>query len=450
MADKAQMTARDVAHQVMDGIFLQQRSMDETLGRLEARHEMDQLAARDNAFLRAVLSHTLRRVGEADKIIGGFLKEQLQGPRLSVQNILRLGTAELLFMGRESYAVVDAYVSIAKRGNRDAQHLSGLVNAVLRRISKEIAPIETPRDPLLNTPHWLMDALVRAWGGEKAARIARAQGAEAPLDLTLKGGSEAAEDIIQTFLSDDSLGARLLQTGALRIANPGPVPLLPGFEEGRWWVQDAAAQLPVALLGDVAGQAVLDLCSAPGGKTLQLADRGAKVTSVDRSARRLGIVRQNLDRVGLDAELVESDAGSFQPQDGLEPFRFILLDAPCSATGTIRRNPDVPWLRQAEDIKALTLLQDRLLDHAANLLPQGGILVYCTCSLLPQEGEGRIQRLFARHPDLERVPVQATEVGGIADFITTDGDFRTFPLHLRSEGGLDGFYAARVQKKGRS
>lgn len=444
MAKKKKLNAREAAHGIMDGIFMQHRSMDETLGRLQTSGDLDHFEARDNAFLRAILSHTLRRVGEADQIIAGHLREPLRDARTTVQNILRLGTAELIFMKREPYAVVDAYVSLAKGGRLDAQHLSGLVNAVLRKISKQDEFKDRPRDPLVNTPSWLMDALIRTYGGAEAARIARAQGIEAPLDLTLKEEVQPGDAMIAAFLADETLGAELLPTGSLRLQTPGPVRNLPGFAEGRWWVQDTAAQLPARLLGDVSGKAVLDLCAAPGGKTLQLAAAGAQVTAVDRSSRRLQIVRENLDRMSLEAELVEGDAATYQPEDDTERFAFILLDAPCSATGTIRRNPDVPWIRQAADIKALTLLQDRLLDHAADLLAPGGTLIYCTCSLLPEEGESRVQRLLTRRPEFHRKPVVADEVGGLAELINSDGDLRTLPQHSRKEGGMDGFYAARI------
>ncbi len=446
MARRQKLNAREVAHRVMDGAFIRRKSMDETLGQLQTRHDLDHFEARDNAFLRSILSHALRRVGEADKIIAEFLKEELRDARLTVQNILRLGTAELIFMEREPYAVVDAYVSLAKTGSRDAQRLSGLVNAVLRRISEREDLTAQSANPLLNTPTWLMDALVRAYGGEVAAHIARAQVEEAPLDLTLKADDAQSQDLIETFLSQEKFGASLLSTGSLRLKHPGPVRDLPGFKDGLWWVQDTAAQLPARLFGDITGKAVLDLCAAPGGKTLQLAAAGAEVTAVDRSTRRLGILAENLDRMSLNADLVEADAATFQPEHGMEPFSFILLDAPCSATGTIRRNPDVPWLREERDIKALTQLQDRLIDHAADILAPDGILIFCTCSLLPQEGESRVQRLLTKRKDFERIPVSASEVGSVTELINQDGDLRTLPQHLLSEGGMDGFYAARLRR----
>ncbi len=227
----------------------------------------------------------------------------------------------------------------------------------------------------------------------------------------------------------------------------GPVSALPGYTDGAWWVQDAAASLPARLLGDVKGLRVADLCAAPGGKTAQLAARGARVTAVDRSPARLARLKENLARLRLDAEVVEADATQFRA----EPFDAVLLDAPCTATGTIRRHPDLPWNRRAEDLMALAALQSRLLDRAAELVRPGGLLVYATCSLEPEENESQIGAMFARRKDLVRVPIRAEEIGGVNDFVGAAGDLRTLPCHLPDPeprlAGCDGFYAARLRKQ---
>jgi 16S rRNA (cytosine967-C5)-methyltransferase len=236
----------------------------------------------------------------------------------------------------------------------------------------------------------------------------------------------------------------MLPTGTVRTIAHGPVSLLPGYAEGEWWVQDAAAALPARLLGDVEGRAVADLCAAPGGKTAQLALAGATVTAVDRSAQRLARLKENLTRLRFDAELVAADATEWSGG----PFDAVLLDAPCSSTGTIRRHPDIPWLKQEADLSGLIALQRRLLDRAVSLLKPGGTLVYCTCSLEPEEGIGQVEGLLGREPRLQRRPIGTDEIAGAGEFITRAGDLRTLPQHWPAEprmAGLDGFFAARLQ-----
>jgi 16S rRNA (cytosine967-C5)-methyltransferase len=231
----------------------------------------------------------------------------------------------------------------------------------------------------------------------------------------------------------------------VRVLAHGPVPQMPGYDEGAWWVQDAAAALPAKLLGDVRGRAVADLCAAPGGKTAQLAAMGAKVTAVDRSPARLARLERNLARLQLAAETIAADVTQWRGG----PFDAVLLDAPCSSTGTIRRHPDIPWLKRAADVAALAALQHRLIDAAAELTRPGGVLVYCTCSLEPEEGIEVVRALLDRNAKLRRQPITADEVGGLADALTADGDLRTLPCHLDDPdsrlSGLDGFYAARLQ-----
>jgi 16S rRNA (cytosine967-C5)-methyltransferase len=247
----------------------------------------------------------------------------------------------------------------------------------------------------------------------------------------------------------------VLPTGTVRTIASGPIPQLPGYDDGAWWVQDAAAALPAKLLCNslggplgetLRGKSVADLCAAPGGKTAQLALAGAQVVAVDRSAPRLERLRQNLLRLHLTAEIVKADA--VQWQGG--PFDAVLVDAPCSSTGTIRRHPDIPWLKSEADLAKLTALQARLLDRAATLLKPGGTLVYCTCSLEKEEGEDQIANLLASDPGLRRDPIRAEEVAGYAELLTPAGELRTLPCHWPDPeprmGGLDGFYAARIHK----
>ena len=273
---------------------------------------------------------------------------------------------------------------------------------------------------------------------EKAAAIAQVNASEPALDLTARDDAAGWTK---------KLGGRLLPTGSIRLAAQGAVPDLAGYDEGTWWVQDAAAAIPVRLLGDVKGKRVVDLCAAPGGKTMQLAAAGADVTAVDRSAARLARLTDNLARTKLTAEIVAADATAFEGG----PFDAVLIDAPCTATGTIRRHPDIPWLKSEADLAKLASLQTKLLEHAASLVKPGGTLVYCTCSLEPEEGEIQIAALLARDSHWRRRPVTAAEFGGETAMITQDGDLRTLPCHFADPdprmAGIDGFYAARLERR---
>jgi 16S rRNA (cytosine967-C5)-methyltransferase len=333
-----------------------------------------------------------------------------------------LGATQLLFLGTPAHAAVDTSVSLLE------PHLKGFANAVLRRLAREGVALLGNRDPArLNTPQWLWDSWTASYGEETTRAIATAHLVEAPLDITPRSNAE--------FWAG-RLDGELLASGTIRRSAGGSIAELPGFAEGAWWVQDAAAALPVRLLGDVAGKRVADLCAAPGGKTLQLCAAGAKVTAVDISARRMARLGENLVRLGFAAELVTSDASKWNPT---EKFDAVLLDAPCSGTGTLRRHPDIAWLKDEEDVTRLTLAQDRLLTHALTLLKPNGTLVYAVCSLQEDEGPARIAALLSRRPDLRRLPVQQNELPGLAAAITPEGDVRTLPTM-----GMDGFYIARL------
>jgi 16S rRNA (cytosine967-C5)-methyltransferase len=289
-----------------------------------------------------------------------------------------------------------------------------------------------------DTPDWLLARWTRAYGRETAEATARAVGHEPALDITVK--SDPAHWA-------ERLRGRVLPTGTVRTQAHGAISLLPGFTEGAWWVQDAAASIPARLLDDVAGLNVADLCAAPGGKTAQLAQAGARVTAVDRSPARVGRLRENLARLELVADAQLADVLEWNAG----PFDAVLLDAPCSSTGTIRRHPDVPWLKSEADVGALVGAQQKLLDRAAELVRPGGTLVYCVCSLEPEEGEQQIAALLARNPALARKPITPADVFGHAEFITPAGDLRTLPTHLPDPdplwAGLDGFFAARLKRQ---
>jgi 16S rRNA (cytosine967-C5)-methyltransferase len=439
--DSPGLAVRRVAADIVEGVLGRHRALDEMLEGSDARAATAALAAlddRDRGLTRAIVAVVLRRLGTLRNLLGSFLEEgpPAQAPR--VETALLIGAAQILFLEVPDHAAVDLAVRLV-RENRKALYFAGLVNAVLRRIAREgkerIAALDAP---VLDTPPWLMARWIKTYGEATAHAIAAANGREPALDLTVKSDAEgwAAK-----------LDGRVLPTGSVRTIVHGAVTALPGFDEGAWWVQDAAAAIPARLLGNVAGLRVADLCAAPGGKTAQLVAAGAKVTAVDRAPGRLKRLQENLSRLSLEAELVCADVAAWNPD---QHFDAILLDAPCTSTGTIRRHPDVPWLKRSADITSLAALQRRLLDHAITLIKPGGTLVYCTCSLEPEEGTDVVADLLAREQSVRRVPITAAEVFGQTDFINPDGDLRTLPCHFTDAdsrfAGVDGFYAARLEK----
>jgi 16S rRNA (cytosine967-C5)-methyltransferase len=432
--DAPGFAVRGLAADIVESVLYRRRALDEIL---DSTTELATLAERDRALTRALAAIVLRRLGSLRHVLGLFLDRGLprQAPR--VETALLLGAAQILFLNVPDHAAVDLAVRLAQADPR-AAGFAGLINAVLRRLAREgaarLAAVDTAD---LDTPEWLMTRWTAAYGGVTARTIAAANRTEPALDLTVKSDPEAWAK---------KLGGRVLATQSVRVNASGAVSTLPGFAEGAWWVQDAAASLPARLLGDVRGRQAADLCAAPGGKTAQLALAGASVTAVDRAPARLKRLRDNLARLGLAAEIVAADVEQWTAG----PFDAVLLDPPCSSTGTIRRHPDVPWLKTADDVAKLSALQRRLLDRAVALTKPGGTLVYCTCSLEPQENEMIVADLLVRETRLQRAPINAAEIFGCQEFISKDGDLRTLPCHFPDSdsrfAGLDGFYAARLIK----
>jgi 16S rRNA (cytosine967-C5)-methyltransferase len=437
-ADVPGLAARRVAIEILEGVLRRHRPLDDMLDGAEAHPGIAALADRDRAFMRKLVATGLRRLGTLRHLLARYLDRGFPADAPRVETVLLLGAAQILFLDVPDHAAVDLGVRLAQ-GDRRAARYAGLVNAVLRRITREgksdLAELDTN---MLDTPEWLLTRWERSYGAETARAIAQAQRQEPPLDLTVKSDAESWAQ---------RLRGRVLPTGTVRTVAHGPISLLPGFAEGAWWVQDAAAALPARLFGDLAGRRVADLCAAPGGKTAQLALAGARVTAVDRAPGRLARVRDNLARLGLAAETIEADATTWEA----DPFEAVLIDAPCSSTGTMRRHPDIPWLKREEDIGALVELQRRLLDRAVALTAPGGTIVYCTCSLEPEEGEAQVEALLERQPQVERRPITAAEVGNCGEFVTQAGDLRTLPCHLPDSeprmSGLDGFYVARLVRR---
>jgi 16S rRNA (cytosine967-C5)-methyltransferase len=418
--------SRAVALDLLQEVLVRQRSLDEAM---ERNIHWPELEPRDRAFARLLTSTTLRRLGEINQALDLFVTERLPPKARAVSDALRLGACQLLFLGTPAHAAVGETVELVG-GLGALAGYKGLVNAVLRRLGRE-RPVT---DPWRNLPAWLAGSWVDAYGEPKARAIAASHLNEAPLDLSVKSDPESWAQ---------RLGGEILPTGSLRLPRgAGPVESLPGYEEGAWWVQDAAASLPARLLGRP--RHAIDLCAAPGGKTAELLARGSRVTAVDRSAPRLTRLGDNLRRLGFEATVVTADAATWRPE---EPAEAVLLDAPCSATGTIRRHPDLPWLKRPADIPKLTALQDRLLANAIAMTKPGGLIVYATCSLQPEEGIERIESLLAAGAPVERLPIAVEEVGGLADILNPEGDLRSLPFHLGEKGGMDGFYAARLKRR---
>lgn len=429
------LAVRRIAAEIVDSVLRRRRALDE---QLDGSAELAALAERDRALSRALIATVLRRFGTLRYLVSQFLDRGFPAQAPLVETVLLLGAAQILFLQIPDHAAVDLSVRLVQ-ADRNAARYAGLVNAVLRRVAGEGAQKLAAFDPvMLDTPRWLLERWSKNYGGEAARAIAAANSHESALDLTVKSNPEAWAA---------RLNGRVLPTGTVRTIAHGPVTALPGFADGEWWVQDAAAALPVRLFGELKGKCVADLCAAPGGKTAQLAAAGARVAAVDRAPARLDRVRYNLKRLSLTAELVCADAATWT---AAQQFDAVLLDAPCSSTGTIRRHPDVPWLKSISDIAALARVQNRLIEQALALTKNGGTLIYCTCSLEPEENEDIIAMLLARHAGLRRVPVAAHEVFGRSEFVNKTGDLRTLPCQLPDTdlrlSGLDGFYAARLEK----
>ena len=430
------LAARRIAADILDGVLRRRTALDELLSGKSAHPGLAGLAERDRALMRRLVATVLRRLGTLRHLIGGFLDKGFPSDAPRAETILLLGSAQILWLEVPDHAAVDLSVRLAQADRRAARY-AGLVNAVLRKVTQSAATKHVDGSTR-DTPEWLLKRWKKAYGPDTARAIATANGHEPALDLTVKQDAESWAE---------RLRGRVLPTGTVRTLAHGAISLLPGFSEGAWWVQDAAAALPVRLLGDIQGKSIAELCAAPGGKTAQLALAGAKVSAVDRSPARLNRMRENLARLSLTVETVTADALDWQGG----PFDGVLLDAPCSATGTIRRHPDIPWLKNEADLPVLTSLQQRLIDRAVELTKPGGTFVYCVCSLEPEEGQNQIETLLARDSRVTRSPISAQEVFGHAEFITTDGDLRTLPQQLPDPdprwAGLDGFYAARLTRR---
>ena len=425
--------ARRAAQAILSDVLRKRRPLD------AVSDEVLRAAAlplRDAGFARAIANETLRRLGQLEALLRDFVPKtpppHRAGPTLE---ILLAGACELLFLGVPPHAAVDGANRLAASDGK-AVHFKPLVNATLRRIAREGKDILASQDgERLAAPDWLWQRWTDAYGGETARAIARAHLSPPPLDIN--GVGDLAE--LQALP-----GAITLPGGMIRLRDAGPVDALPGFTQGRWWVQDFAASLPARLFGGVKEETVIDLCAAPGGKTLQLANAGANVIAVERDGARAALVESNLSRLACEARIVEKDVRDFVPD---APAPFVLLDAPCSATGTIRRHPDLPWIKSASDVIACAEGTAELLDAAAAMVADGGTLVFAVCSLEPEEGVEQIAHFLHHHPEFRRDPVRPSDVFGMSELISAEGDLRTLPCRMAELGGMDGFFAARLKRR---
>ncbi|TGD67454.1 methyltransferase domain-containing protein [Tabrizicola sp. WMC-M-20] len=376
----------------------------------------DGLSGPDRARAERLAVQVLRQLDRIDRVLRPLLRK---APPLAVLNILRLAVWERADRAA-AHGVVNEAVALARRGKRTT-HLSGLVNAVLRALPE---PVDLAALPAPQMPRWIRQPLVHAYGRDAVVAIEAVQAQVPPVDVTPKAGAVALPE------------GEVLPSGSIRLASPGQITQLPGYDSGDWWVQDAAAAMAVRLMGVQKGEAVLDVCAAPGGKTLQLADAGARVTALDISAPRMARVAENLSRTGLTADLVVADALHWEPE---AQFDAILLDAPCSATGTLRRHPDLPFIKDGSEVAGLVALQAALLDRALGWLKPGGRLVYCTCSLLAAEGEDQLAAALLRHPGLAVVPPALPWLP--PEWVTAQGGVRLRPDYW---GGMDGFFIATL------
>ena len=428
------LSARERAHTVLHEVLDAGRQLDDVLG---TDKKFARLNDRDRAFARNLVATTLRRLGQIDALIADCLDKPLPLSAAAARNALRIGICQILFLDTQTHAAVDTAVALA--GKRGPEKFKGLVNAILRRIVRAgDAEILAAFPDRLNVPEWLWKAWFASFGEETAAAIAARHVQTPPVDLNVRGDADTADGWAAR------LGGERIGETSVRLAQASGLTALDGFDDGAWWVQDAAAALPAQiLLRAVPDGRVGDLCAAPGGKTAQLAAAGLDVTAVDVSGPRLGILRENLARLKLSVDVIEADALSWKPH---APFDAILLDAPCSATGTIRRHPDIPHLKTAADVTHQTDLQRKFLDHATEMVRPGGVIVYSVCSLQESEGPGQIEAFLARNETFELDPIEAAEVPDFEACITSVGAVRVTPAHLADKGGADGFYIARLRK----
>ncbi|KAA3499879.1 MFS transporter [Rhizobium rhizogenes] len=430
--DKPGLATRIAATRILAAVLEKKTSLDGMLDSENGNPVYRALSIADRALVRAIVNSSLRHLPRIEAALSMLLDGPLPQGARSLHHVLVVGAAQMLYLDVPDHSAVDLAVEQAHRDPRNKRFVK-LVNAVLRRLGREKAEIEQAIAAVPVLPDWFYARLVSAYGDEVAERISEAQLTPASIDLTVKA---------DPVLWAEKLGGTVLPNGSVRLGDfEGQIPSLEGFTEGAWWVQDLAASMPVRLLGDISGKRVADVCAAPGGKTAQLALAGAKVTALDQSGNRLRRLKENLDRLGLHAETVEVNMLKYQPE---QLFDAVLLDAPCSSTGTLRKHPDVCWTKDETDIAKLAALQGQMLRHALTLVGSGGVVVFSNCSLDPSEGEEMIAQVLAENPGVDRIAVRKEDWPGMEAAVSPEGDLRTTPDMF---GGVDGFFSSVLRKK---
>jgi len=399
-------------------------------------HYSRDISSKDRGFIRHVCTTVIRRLGQLDKIINSCTKTKLGNTQMAIRHVLRLGLAQLLFSEVPAHAAVNTSVELVdKKVSKKLQYLKNTVNAVLRKVDREREELlKKSSNTRLNFPKWLLQSWDQRYGQSTVKDMLGAMLEEAPLDLSLKPDCDAA-------LWAEKLKGKVVPDGGVRITKAGKVVEIEGYFDGIWWVQDMAARIPARLLGLSSGDRVLDLCAAPGGKAAQSAAAGALVTAVDFSTGRMKRLGENMARLDLKVDVITSDVLTYAPE---EKYDYILLDAPCSSTGTIRRHPEILHIRRKEDVIQMVEIQTKMLDHAQTLLKEGGVLIYCVCSLEQEEGPDQIKALLERHGSLKRKEIKLSEMPERDQAILETGDVQTLPHY--AQGGMDGFFISRIIK----
>ncbi|MGK9053512.1 MFS transporter [Neorhizobium petrolearium] len=436
---KPGLEVRATAAKLLAAVVDRKISLDGMLDLTHGNPAYKAFGEADRALTRAILTAALRHLPRIEAAIASLIDTPLPEGARALHHVLVVAATQILYLDIPSHAAVDLAVEQANRDPRN-RRFAKLVNAVLRRLIREKDEVLARVAAVSPVPAWFRERLIASYGEKEAARIAEAQLVPPAIDLTVKSEPEAWAG---------RLGGKVLPTGSVRMpAFEGAVSALEGFAEGAWWVQDAAAAIPAKLFGDLKGKKVADLCAAPGGKTAQLIQAGAHVVAVEQSANRLARLKENLARLGLEAELIGGDFFDFRPDELLDG---VLLDAPCSSTGTTRRHPDVLWTKGPGDIAKLAALQERMLRHAVTLVKPGGIIVFSNCSLDPSEGEELVARVLDDHPELRRLPVERNHWPGLEEAVSPLGEFRTTPAMLPGDekfaGGMDGFFASVLRRQ---
>ncbi|WP_284778240.1 RsmB/NOP family class I SAM-dependent RNA methyltransferase [Agrobacterium sp. lyk4-40-TYG-31] len=429
---KPGLGSRMAAVKILSAVLEKKTSLDGMMDAENGNPTYRALNVADRALVRAIVNTALRHLPRIDAALGMLLDGPLPQGARSLHHVLVVGATQMLYLDVPDHSAVDLAVEQAHRDPRNRRFVK-LVNAVLRRLGREKDDVLQAVSAIPVLPEWFYKRLSKVYGADAAERMAQAQLIPSVIDITVKSNPEQWAS---------KLGGTVMPNGSVRLGSfEGSVSGLEGFDDGEWWVQDFSASIPVRLMGDLTGKRVVDACAAPGGKTAQLILSGAKVTALDQSGNRLKRLRENLRRLKLEAETIESNMLKFQPE---ELFDAVLLDAPCSSTGTLRKHPDVCWTKDERDIAKLAGLQEQMLRHASTFVKSGGLVVFSNCSLDPSEGEEMVAKVLASSPDLERIPVSAQDFPGMEHAVNADGDLRTTPDMF---GGVDGFYAAVLRKR---